>query len=171
VDGQGATFTIRLPLTLAIIDGFLVGVNKAAYVIPLDTVVECIELKNLPTDRNFMNLRGEALPFIRLRELFDIAGQAPARENIVVVQFGGQRAGIVVDQLMGEFQTVIKPLGAMFRHLRGIAGSTILGSGDVALILDVAALVQSVTQSEQLRMSERGHAAPAVLSSNACTHH
>jgi len=171
VEGQGATFTIRLPLTLAIIDGFLVGVNKAAYVIPLDTVVECIELKNLPTDRNFMNLRGEALPFIRLRELFDIAGQAPARENIVVVQFGGQRAGIVVDQLMGEFQTVIKPLGAMFRHLRGIGGSTILGSGDVALILDVAALVQSVTQSEQLRMSERGHAASAVLSSNAYTHH
>ena len=119
-----------------------------------------------------MNLRGEALPFIRLRELFDIAGQAPARENIVVVQFGGQRAGIVIDQLMGEFQTVIKPLGAMFRHLRGIAGSTILGSGDVALILDVAALVQSVTQSEQLAACpERSQVAPAVLSNNPFSQH
>uniref|UniRef100_Q47GY3 Chemotaxis protein CheA n=1 Tax=Dechloromonas aromatica (strain RCB) TaxID=159087 RepID=Q47GY3_DECAR len=152
VDGQGATFTIRLPLTLAIIDGFLVGVGKAAYVIPLDTVVECIELKNQLTERNFLNLRGEALPFIRLRELFEVPGEPPPRESIVVVQFGGQRAGIVVDQLMGEFQTVIKPLGAMFRHLRGIGGSTILGSGEVALILDVAALVHAVTQAEAQKM-------------------
>lgn len=171
VDGQGATFTIRLPLTLAIIDGFLVGVNKAAYVIPLDTVVECIELKNLQSDRNFMNLRGEALPFIRLRELFEIPGSVPPRESIVVVQFAGQRAGIVVDQLMGEFQTVIKPLGAMFRHLRGIGGSTILGSGDVALILDVAALVQSVTQNELQQFSERGQPAPAALSNNPFSQH
>ncbi|MFZ2854482.1 MAG: chemotaxis protein CheA [Rhodocyclaceae bacterium] len=152
VEGEGATFTIRLPLTLAIIDGFLVGIDKASYVIPLDTVVECIELKNLPTDRNFLNLRGEALPFIRLRELFEVAGEPPPRENIVVVQFAGKRAGIVVDQLMGEFQTVIKPLGAMFRHLRGIGGSTILGSGEVALILDVAALVQAVSQNEEHRL-------------------
>ncbi|MFZ4535913.1 chemotaxis protein CheA [Propionivibrio sp.] len=152
VEGEGATFTIRLPLTLAIIDGFLVGVDKASYVIPLDTVVECIELKNLPTDRNFLNLRGEALPFVRLRELFEVEGEPPPRENIVVVQFAGKRAGIVVDQLMGEFQTVIKPLGAMFRHLRGIGGSTILGSGEVALILDVAALVHAVSQGEEHRL-------------------
>ncbi|KXB30850.1 chemotaxis protein CheA [Dechloromonas denitrificans] len=171
VEGEGTTFTIRLPLTLAIIDGFLVGVDKAAYVIPLDTVVECIELKNLPTDRNFMNLRGEALPFIRLRELFEIPGDAPPRESIVVIQFAGQRAGIVVDQLMGEFQTVIKPLGAMFRHLRGIGGSTILGSGEVALILDVAALVQAVTHNEQHLLPGRSHAAPAALTSNQFTQH
>jgi len=152
VDGEGATFTIRLPLTLAIIDGFLVGVGKAAYVIPLDSVVECIELKNLPSDRNFLNLRGEALPFIRLRELFEVSVAAPPRESIVVVQFAGQRAGIVVDQLMGEFQTVIKPLGVMFPHLRGIGGSTILGSGEVALILDVAALVQAVSDAEEKQL-------------------
>ena len=148
-EGQGSTFTIRLPLTLAIIDGFLVGIDKAAYVIPLDSVVECIEHKNLAGERNFLNLRGEALPFIRLRELFEVEGVPPARESIVVVQFGGQRAGIVVDQLMGEFQTVIKPLGRMFANLRGIGGSTILGSGEVALILDVAALVHSVRQQEE----------------------
>ncbi len=171
VEGQGATFTIRLPLTLAIIDGFLVGVDKAAYVIPLDTVVECIELKNQPAERNFLNLRGEALPFIRLRELFEIPGAPPPRESIVVVQFAGQRAGIVVDQLMGEFQTVIKPLGAMFRHLRGIGGSTILGSGEVALILDVAALVHTVTQNEQQQLLPgRGHAAPAALNNQLPQH-
>ena len=155
VEGEGTTFTIRLPLTLAIIDGFLVGVGKAAYVIPLDAVVECIEQKNLTTDRNFLNLRGEALPFIRLRDLFEVPGDAPPRESIVVVQFAGQRAGIVVDQLMGEFQTVIKPLGVMFPHLRGIGGSTILGSGEVALILDVSALVHAVSQSEEHRLLVR----------------
>ena len=150
-EGLGSTFTIRLPLTLAIIDGFQVGVDKASYVIPLDSVVECIEQKNLAGDRNFLNLRGEALPFIRLREIFEVEGESPARESIVVVQFGGQRAGIVVDQLMGEFQTVIKPLGRLFAHLRGIGGSTILGSGEVALILDVAALVHGVRQKEEQR--------------------
>ena len=156
-EGEGSTFTIRLPLTLAIIDGFLVGVEKAAYVIPLDSVVECIEHKNLSGDRNFLNLRGEALPFIRLRELFEVEGHPPDRESIVVVQFGGQRAGIVVDQLMGEFQTVIKPLGRLFTHLRGIGGSTILGSGDVALILDVAALIQGVSRAEEDRLLPHRH--------------
>ena len=151
--GRGSTFTIRLPLTLAIIDGFLVGVEKASYVIPLDAVVECIECRNLAGDRDFLNLRGEALPFIRLRQLFEIDGQAPPRESIVVVQSGGQRAGIVVDQLMGEFQTVIKPLGRLFANLRGIGGSTILGSGDVALILDVAALARAAGEAEERRLS------------------
>jgi two-component system chemotaxis sensor kinase CheA len=151
-EGQGSTFTIRLPLTLAIIDGFLVGVEKASYVIPLDAVVECIERKNVAGDRNFLNLRGEALPFIRLREVFDIEGAPPARESIVVVQYGGLRAGIVVDHLMGEFQTVIKPLGRLFSSLRGIGGSTILGSGEVALIIDVAALIRGVCRAEEERL-------------------
>lgn len=153
-EGEGTTFTIRLPLTLAIIDGFLVGVEKAAYVIPLDMVIECIELTNVSADRHYLNLRGEVLPYVRLREMFDIKGQAPGRENVVVVQHAGQKAGIVVDQLMGEFQTVIKPLSTIFRHLRGIAGSTILGTGDVALILDVQALV-----SRTARLEEQGYAA------------
>ena len=148
-EGSGSTFTIRLPLTLAIIDGFLVGVGKAAYVIPLDVVIECIELQGNSADRDFLNLRGEVLPFIRLREMFEIEGERPSRENIVVVQYAGQKAGIVVDQLMGEFQTVIKPLSSIFRHLRGIGGSTILGSGEVALILDVQALVQRNARNEE----------------------
>jgi two-component system chemotaxis sensor kinase CheA len=147
--GVGSRFTIRLPLTLAIIDGFLTGVGKSSYVIPLDMVVECIELANTSAERDYINLRGEVLPFVRLRELFEVPGTQPPRENVVVVQYAGQKAGIVVDQLLGEFQTVIKPLGTLFRNMRGIGGSTILGSGEVALILDVQALVSRCARSEE----------------------
>ncbi len=147
-EGVGSRFVIRLPLTLAIIDGFLVGVDKSAYVIPLDMVVECMELQQANVDRNYLNLRGEVLPFVRLRELFGVPGEHPERENVVVVKSGSQKAGIVVDVLHGEFQTVIKPLGGLFRHLRGIGGSTILGSGDVALILDVQALADIAAGNE-----------------------
>ncbi|MCK6409685.1 chemotaxis protein CheA [Thauera sp.] len=149
--GEGSRFAIRLPLTLAIIDGFLVGVGDAAYVIPLDSVVECIELSAGASERDYVNLRGEVLPLVRLRQMFAIEGEAPQRQNVVVVQYAGTKSGIVVDQLMGEFQTVIKPLGNIFRHIKGIGGSTILGSGEVALILDVQALVQRCARSEEQR--------------------
>jgi two-component system chemotaxis sensor kinase CheA len=152
-EGLGSRFTIRLPLTLAIIDGFLVGVDKASYVIPLDMVVECLELQEVSVDRNYINLRGEVLPFVRLRELFEVDGERPKRENVVVVKSGNHKAGIVVDVLQGEFQTVIKPLAAIFRHLRGIGGSTILGSGEVALILDVQALTNLAAGSEERNLA------------------
>lgn len=150
--GAGTRFTLRLPLTLAIIDGFLVGVEHAQYVIPLELVVECVELGEVARAQshghNYINLRGEVLPFLRLRELFGLQAPPPARENIVVVQYGAQRAGLVVDDLLGEFQTVIKPLSRLFASLRGISGSTILGSGEVALILDVPALIQRCSETE-----------------------
>lgn len=165
IEGEGATFTIRLPLTLAIIDGFLVGVGKSSYVIPLDMVIECIELKEESADRDFLNLRGEVLPFVRLREMFEIEGDRPIRENIVVVQYAGHKAGIVVDQLLGEFQTVIKPLSSIFRHLRGIGGSTILGTGEVALILDVQALVQRNVRQEERDMAAN-NASPRSTAQN-----
>ncbi len=155
-EGIGSRFVIRLPLTLAIIDGFLVGVEKSSYVIPLDMVVECMELQQANVDRNYLNLRGEVLPFVRLRELFEVPGDLPKRENVVVVKSGGQKAGIVVDVLQGEFQTVIKPLGGLFRHLRGISGSTILGSGDVALILDVQALAHLASSAEEHSLATSG---------------
>ncbi|MDX9701188.1 MAG: chemotaxis protein CheA [Rhodocyclaceae bacterium] len=153
--GKGSRFAIRLPLTLAIIDGFLVGVGRAAYVIPLDSVVECIELTANADGRDYVNLRGEVLPFVRLRDMFQVPGEAPPRQNVVVVQYAGQKAGIVVDQLMGEFQTVIKPLGSIFRYLKGIGGSTILGTGEVALILDVQALVERCATVEQANEQAR----------------
>ena len=155
--GRGSTFSIRLPLTLAIIDGFLVAVNDASYVIPLDNVVECLELGASATRGNMLNLRGEVLPFIRLRDFFEVDAPPPQRENVVVVHASGRKAGIVVDQLLGEFQTVIKPLGNLFRHLHGIGGSTILGSGEVALILDVPAMTQ-LAASHQHQEEKPGQA-------------
>jgi two-component system, chemotaxis family, sensor kinase CheA len=150
--GVGTTMVMRLPLTLAIIDGFLVGVGKSAYVVPLEMVFECIELSAQDRTRvresGYINLRGEVLPLLRLRDVFEVRGEPGKRENIVVVQYAGMQAGFVVDALMGEFQTVIKPLGKLFERLSGISGSTILGTGDVALILDVPALVQKAVGSE-----------------------
>lgn len=155
----GTTIRIRLPLTLAIIDGFLVGVGKSSFVIPLNMVVECVEMSEQDRqelkERNYVNLRNEVLPFIRLRDLFETGGEAPRRENIVVVQYAGQKAGLVVDGLLGEFQTVIKPLGSIFQHLQGIGGSTILGSGEVALILDVPSLIQQVVVHETQQASRQ----------------
>jgi two-component system chemotaxis sensor kinase CheA len=154
-EGQGSTFRIRLPLTLAIIDGFLVVVGKSSYVIPLNSVVECIELSEKDRaetlNRQYINLRGEVLPFVRLREQFEVVEPSGKRENIVVVKYAGQKIGLVVDELMGEFQTVIKPLGSIFKHIKGIGGSTILGSGQVALILDVQSLV-ALAALEQNRL-------------------
>ena len=151
-EGVGTTMSIRLPLTLAIIDGFLMGVSTSAYVVPLDMVEECIELTDGKSSNkargNMLNLRGEVLPLIRLREYFALAGRSGRRENVVVVKYAGSKAGLVVDELMGEFQTVIKPLGQIFTHLRGISGSTILGSGEVALILDVPSLITLATAFE-----------------------
>ncbi|QNH01840.1 chemotaxis protein CheA [Pseudomonas sediminis] len=146
--GQGTCVRIRLPLTLAIIDGFLVGVGQAGYVIPLDLVEECIELETSDLqERGHVSLRGEVLPFIRLRDLFEDESQPPRRENVVVVSYAGSRAGLVVDSLMGEFQTVIKPLGKLFGTCRGVGGFTILGSGAVALILDIPGLLSELTSS------------------------
>ncbi len=165
--GQGSRFAIRLPLTLAIIDGFLVGVADAAYVIPLDSVVECIELAADGVERDYVNLRGEVLPLVRLRQMFAIEGEAPKRQNVVVVQYAGIKSGIVVDELMGEFQTVIKPLGRIFRHIKGIGGSTILGSGDVALILDVQALVKRCAAREEQRAQPAGKARAVPAPANS----
>ncbi|MEK7207107.1 MAG: chemotaxis protein CheA, partial [Pseudomonadota bacterium] len=143
-EGRGTTVRMRLPLTLAIIDGFLMGVGSASYVVPLDMVVECVELdeQHAARGRHYVDLRGEVLPFLRLREQFREEGQASRRENVVVVQYAGRKAGLVVDKLMGEFQTVIRPLGKIFANLQGVSGTTILGSGEVALILDVPSLIQ-----------------------------
>lgn len=146
--GEGTSFIIRLPLTLAIIDGFLVKVGETFYVIPLDMVVECIELSDREREEmhgnNYINLRGTILPLLNVGDLFDEAKNANARANIVVVHYAGRRYGFIVDELFGEFQTVIKPLGKIFADLHGISGSTILGSGKVALILDVPMLVSYI---------------------------
>ena len=149
--GQGSTMRIILPLTLAIIDGFVIGVADEQFVVPLDAVLECLELKQQPDnpfDAPYFNLRGQVLPLIYLRHCLGVEGRYPARQNVVVVQSGGVSAGLVVDCLLGEFQTVIKPLGKLFSKVGCISGSTILGNGSVALILDIHGLINTMTESE-----------------------
>ncbi len=171
--GQGCTFEIRLPLTLAIIDGFLIGVGGSVYVIPLSYVRECLELSAdaLGTDDRMdihYDLRGEFLPCVRLRKVFHPRASRPKRENIIVVSFGGMKAGIVADQLHGESQTVIKPLGNLFEQNKAISGATIMGNGDVALILDVPKLINEVssisTKTAELETSRHAIEQPAVPS-------
>ena len=153
--GQGSRIEIRLPLTLAIIDGFLVGVGGSRFVFPLDAVVEVIEGRGAEAamqadGSGVLPLRGEALPVLSLRTLYELdetPGQA--RSSVVVIQAGARRYGVLVDALLGQHQTVIKPLGRMLRTLRGMSGSTILGNGDVALIFDVEALRRFAEQPAQ----------------------
>ena len=152
VAGRGTTMRICLPLTLAIIDGFLVRLAGSSFVVPLEVVDECVELERSPDidsgHRSYLNLRDQVLPLLRLREAFGVTGELRERQNVVVVKHARKRAGIVVDELLGEAQAVIKPLGPLFQRLRGISGSTILGDGKVALILDIPALIQQAELRE-----------------------
>ncbi len=152
VENEGTTVRIHLPLTLAIIDGFMVQVGKSYYILPLDMVVECNEITEQEIEGkdagNFMNLRGEVLPFMSLREFFNEESEKATRSNIVVTEYGRKKAGFVVDRPIGEFQTVIKPMGKIFKNLKWASGATILGTGDVAMILDVPMLIQYVQETQ-----------------------
>lgn len=134
--GQGTTLRIRLPLTLAIIDGFQVMVGSTPLVVPLDAVEECLDVTGR-LDGDIVDLRGEALPCLRVAPLFNLQPAAHARQSLVVVRDGRHRVGLLVDQLVGELQAVIKPLGRWLDGIPGIGGSTILGDGRVALLLDL----------------------------------
>jgi two-component system chemotaxis sensor kinase CheA len=151
--GEGTTVIIRLPLTLAIIEGFGVGVAGETYMIPLDAVTECVELPSGAREgddgQGVFSLRGEALPYVDLRHHFGLEGEPAERREVVVVRHGAGRAGLAVERLYGETQTVIKPLGALFQGLPGIAGSSILGTGRVALILDVEGVLRRVVEERQ----------------------
>ncbi|PHV10615.1 chemotaxis protein CheA [Chitinimonas sp. BJB300] len=156
---QGTTFRIRLPLTLAIIDGFRVQVGDTLLVVPVDMMYECVEMPaDLQQDKaRQINLRGEWLPYISLRELFQLGEVDKGSEYVVIVQYSGRRAGLVVDRLLGEFQAVIKPLGIIFKALQGISGSTILGNGEPALILDIPQLVQFAWKLEHAQIRRNGN--------------
>ncbi|MRR57639.1 MAG: chemotaxis protein CheA [Deltaproteobacteria bacterium] len=139
--GAGTIITIRLPLTLAIIESLLVKIGDAGFVMPLSTVEECIEHRSRGSlDTNLANVRGSLVPYIPLRERFSVPGEPPDIQQIVIVRVDGNRIGFVVDAVVGEHQAVIKSLGVVFRNVTGVSGATILGDGTVALILDVAAL-------------------------------
>lgn len=143
--GKGTKFTVKLPLSLAIIEGLQVRVSGEYYVLPLAAIEECVELTR--KDRNgdgkrLINLRGQIVPYIRLREWFEVPGQRPEIEQIVVTGDGRRRIGIVVDEVIGQQQTVIKSLGTLFKRQEEIAGATVRGDGSLALILDLSVLVR-----------------------------
>jgi len=153
-EDQGSCIEIRLPLTLAIIDGFLVGVGLSKFIFPLDAVVEVIENRacseRLDTrGRGVVELRGQVLPVVSLRALYALDADEPERSSVVVLQAGSRRYGVLVDTLLGQYQTVIKPLGRMFKSLRGMSGSSILGNGEVALIFDVNSLCQMAAEAAE----------------------
>jgi two-component system chemotaxis sensor kinase CheA len=140
--GVGTKVRVRLPLTLVIIDGFLVQVGHEYFVVPMDAVVECLELtahaRKAAHGRQQINLRGEILPYISLHDMFDDKYDGVTKhEHILVVRYGEQRVGLLVDTLHGEVQTVVKTLGHVYKDIRCISGATIMGDGTVALILDV----------------------------------
>jgi len=148
-EGLGSTIHLRLPLTLAIVDGITVCAAGENYVVPLENIVECLQLPReslRDAEGGVFALRGEPLPYLRLRDVFGLQDAQPAeRENVLIVNCGGTKAGVAVDELLGKGQTVIKPMGKLFKNISGIAGSTVLGNGCVALILDVPALVREAT--------------------------
>jgi two-component system chemotaxis sensor kinase CheA len=154
-DGEGAVFRIRLPLTLAIIEGFGVGVGAETYLLPLENVRECVELPAAQArddgPSGVADLRGQPLPFLRLRHHLGVASPRPARESVVVVEDRRQRIGLVVDRLDGGSQAVVKPLSGALRGAGGLLGTTVLGDGRVALILDVAGLVRDALRSSRAR--------------------
>ncbi len=164
--GVGSTFKIRLPLTLAIIDGFHVECKGTHFIIPQATIIECIDLAT-HTDiegRHCINLRGDMIPYLCMEEVFNLSLSSNTakesqsskvhvkdkyqRTELVIVQFGGELAGIAVDKLNGEIQTVIKPLGPIFKPLKGIGGSSLMGNGEIAFILDIPQLIELAIGSD-----------------------
>lgn len=157
-EGQGTEITLKLPLTLAIIDGLLVRVGLGRYVIPLSMVEECVELtpeQNLRAkNRNFLSIRGELVPFLRLRDMFNVTADAEPFPKVVIVSAGDLRVGLLVDQVIGDHQTVIKTLTKLHADVETFSGATILGDGSVALILDIDHLIDfGRAQEERLKAS------------------
>lgn len=160
--GHGTTVTLRLPLTLAIIDGLLIEVGGEFFSLPLAAIQECVELPTQHVKRgsgaSLLNIRGAMVPFMRLRDVFETPGDAPEFQKVVIVSAGGNRIGLVVDRIVSNSQTVIKQLSPLHAHLTSFSGATILGDGSVALILDVGQLVQTGRALE-----DRDRKAPACL--------
>lgn len=159
IPGHGSSMTLRLPLTLAIIDGLLIRVGEGRYIIPLSAVEECIELtpadENRSRARSFLSVRGELVPFLRLREQFGAVGEPDPHPKVIIISTGEVRVGLVADQIIGSHQTVIKSLSKLHADVTMFSGATILGDGSAALILDVAQLVGlGQTQAEMGKMTE-----------------
>ncbi|MFZ2891218.1 chemotaxis protein CheA [Sulfuricurvum sp.] len=152
--GLGCKFIITLPLTLAIIDGFLVQAGSTKYIIPQQMIQEVLELRSETlieiAEAPLLNLRGELLPILDVKHYFQTTEHLLfSRQNIVIIRYGSYRAGLIVEELFGEHQTVVKTLGPLFQKVPGISGGSILGSGEIALIFDIPALIEYVIQHDQ----------------------
>lgn len=148
--GVGTCITLTLPLTLAIIDGLLVEVNRDQFIIPMALVTENVELASKQrveqNGRNLLAVRGEQIPYLRLRDIFEINGSEQEIERVVIANLAGHRVGLVVDRVLGSHQTVIQSLGRFYQNIEVASGATIMGDGRVALILDVPGLVHFTDQ-------------------------
>ena len=158
--GQGTTFRIRLPLTLAILDGQLVRVGQEIYILPLLSIIESLRVKSdlissLAGKAEVYRLREEYIPILRLYELFDIQSATTQLEQglLVIVEGDGQKIGLFVDELLSQQQIVIKSLETNYKQIQGISGATILGDGSVSLILDIAGLIQLFHRRKRLPAS------------------
>lgn len=150
--GKGTDFILKIPLTLAIIEGMLVQIGNSIFVIPLTNIQECMEFSPADGDEDkicsHIDARGEFLPYINLRRWFEIDDPLPPSQQVVIVNDQDSKLGVVVDRVIGNHQTVIKPLGALYRNVEGLSGATILGDGSVALILDIFKLSNVVKNTE-----------------------
>ena len=148
--GIGSTITIRIPLTLAIVESLLVSIGQDTYALPLSIVEECVELSRADIarahNRHLINVRDQIVPYVPLRQEFEVASGPPELQQVVIASVNGTKVGFVVDQVIGQHQSVIKSLGRMYRDVKGISGATILGDGSVALILDINHLAYRAEQ-------------------------
>jgi len=162
--GQGTTVTLRLPLTLAIIDGLLVRVGKTRFILPLANTVECVELTRRDVEnahgKRLANIRGEMVPYVRLSEYLGIQAERQEREQVMIAETEHGRFGFVVDQVLGDHQTVIKNLGRLYRNVHAVSGATILGDGTVALILDLHRLAQDVIRTTTVNKRSNARSSP-----------
>jgi two-component system chemotaxis sensor kinase CheA len=160
--GVGSSVTLRLPLTLAIIDGLLVRVGQTRFVMPLSDTVECVELTRQDIEnaggKHVAYIRGEVVPYIRLSEHLQIHSERPEREQVMVAKTEHGRFGFAVDQVLGDHQTAIKNLGRLYRNVQVVSGATILGDGTVALILDLHRIVQAAIRTTDVDARTHLHA-------------
>ena len=152
---KGTKFILKLPLTLAIIEGILVKIGNGFFVIPLSNVIECLEFQRTQSTKicSSINIRNEIIPYIDLRTFFEIDDPLPTMEQIIIVNDQDSRMGLVIDKVIGNYQTVIKPLGRLYKNTYGFSGATILGNGSVALILDIYKLSHIVKNLEEANIS------------------
>ncbi len=155
--GTGTTITLKLPLTLAIIEGLIIRIDEEHFVIPLSYVEECIELKSEDKRkigrRKLLNVRDEIVPFVSLREKFDIKNNQPEIEQVVIINNNDGKTGLLVDEIIGEHQTVIKSLGKYYKNVEVLSGATVLGNGTVALIMDVPKIIEEAVKQEELAVN------------------